>query len=622
MKRMTERIMALGEGSRAILLAPVVRERKGEHRRELAEFRSRGFRRVRIDGEMHELDSPPTLNRKLRHDIEVVVDRIVVREGVESRLADSLQTALALADGIALLETAPREGEGEAEKIVFSEKFACPISGFTIPELEPRLFSFNAPMGACPNCDGLGEEWFFDPDLVIPDPKQSVRQGAIAPFRHSHVDYFQQTIDGLERYLGADLSKSWSRLPETARQTILEGTGDEKVEFVFLDPESGRARTVRGPFEGVLKNLERRWRKARSHWEREEFARFRNRRECVVCDGTRLRPEALAVRIAGLSISDVVRLNVREALDWTRGVDGKLPRQQAEIARGILKEIAERLGFLDDVGLSYLTLNRRSGSLSGGESQRIRLASQIGSGLSGVLYVLDEPSIGLHQRDNSRLLRTLANLRDRGNTVIVVEHDEEAIRSADYIVDLGPGAGVHGGELVAAGSLDQIEAAEASLTGDYLTGRRAIKVPDLRRKPDRRRRLRIRGATANNLKSITVEFPARRVRMRDWVSGSGKSSLVVDTLFRSAAQTVSRFGPGSMPAPVSKLEGFIHIDKVIDIDQSPIGRTPRLQPGDIYRRIHPDPRLVRQSPGISRARIPARPLLLQRSRGPLRSLQG
>ncbi|TYO89880.1 excinuclease ABC subunit UvrA [Oceanicella actignis] len=568
---MVDRVMALPEGTRAYLLAPIVRDRKGEYRKEFAELRKQGFQRVKVDGAFHELDEPPTLDKKLRHDIDVVVDRIVVRPGLEQRLADSFQTALALADGIAVIETAP--AEGEPERIVFSQKFACPVSGFTIPEIEPRLFSFNAPYGACPACDGLGVELFIDERLVVPDESLSLWQGAIAPWAKTRTPYFRQTIEALGKHYGFDIHAPWRDLPEKARQVLLRGSGGEEIRFRY--DEGGRVYQISRPFEGVIPNLERRWRETDSAFMREEFERYQNNRPCGACGGYRLKPEALAVKIGGLHVGQVSEMSIREALEWSRGVEAQLSAQKAEIARPILKEIRERLGFLVNVGLDYLTLARGSGTLSGGESQRIRLASQIGSGLTGVLYVLDEPSIGLHQRDNGRLLQTLRNLRDQGNTVIVVEHDEEAIREADHVIDIGPGAGVHGGRVIAQGPPAAIAADPASLTGQYLSGKRAIPVPE-RRRPGSGRALRVLGASGNNLRDVDVEFPLGTLTCVTGVSGGGKSTLVIETLFKTASMRLN--GARQTPAPCRAIEGLEHLDKVIDIDQSPIGRTPRSNP--------------------------------------------
>ncbi|SFP26983.1 excinuclease ABC subunit UvrA [Tranquillimonas alkanivorans] len=570
---MVDRVMEMEEGTRGYLLAPMVRDRKGEYRKEFLELRKQGFQRVKVDGEFYDLDEPPTLDKKFRHDIDVVVDRIVVREGLETRLADSFRTALDLADGIAVLETAPREGEGEPERITFSENFACPVSGFTIPEIEPRLFSFNAPFGACPSCDGLGVELFFDERLIVPDQNLKITDGAIAPWRKGKSPYFTQTIQALARHYEFDPKARWKDLPAHVQQVFMHGTGDEEIPFRF--DEGGRVYNVSRPFEGVIPNMERRYRETDSSWIREEFERYQNNRPCGTCNGYRLREEALAVKIAGLHVGEVVEKSIKEAYDWTLTVPDHLTKQKNEIARAILKEIRERLGFLNNVGLEYLTLSRNAGTLSGGESQRIRLASQIGSGLTGVLYVLDEPSIGLHQRDNDRLLTTLKNLRDQGNTVIVVEHDEEAIREADYVFDIGPGAGVHGGQVVAHGTPAQIMQNPDSVTGDYLAGRREIAVPAERRKGNEKT-LTVVKAQGNNLKDVTVDFPLGKFVCVSGVSGGGKSTLTIETLFKTASMRLN--GARQTPAPCETIKGLEHLDKVIDIDQRPIGRTPRSNP--------------------------------------------
>ncbi|MEM1314648.1 MAG: excinuclease ABC subunit UvrA, partial [Pseudomonadota bacterium] len=505
------------------------------------------------------------------HDIDVVVDRIVVREGLETRLADSLRTALDLADGIAVLETAPKEGD--PERITFSENFACPVSGFTIPEIEPRLFSFNAPFGACPSCDGLGVELFFDERLIVPDEAQSLWGGAIAPWAKTKSPYFKQTLEALSKHYEFDMHAAWKDLPAHVKQVMLHGSGEDEILFRY--DEGGRVYQISRPFEGVVPNMERRFRETDSNWVREEFERYQNNRPCGACGGYRLKPEALAVKIGGDHIGQVVERSIREALAWIEAAPDHLSPQKQEIARAIVKEIRERLGFLANVGLEYLTLSRNSGTLSGGESQRIRLASQIGSGLTGVLYVLDEPSIGLHQRDNGRLLTTLKNLRDQGNTVIVVEHDEEAVREADYVIDIGPGAGVHGGEIIAVGAPGDIAAHPQSVTGQYLTGRREISIPAERRTGNGKT-LTVKGATGNNLKNVTAEIPLGTFTCVTGVSGGGKSTLTIETLYKTAAMRLN--GARETPAPCRTILGLEHLDKVIDIDQSPIGRTPRSNP--------------------------------------------
>jgi len=597
--QMVDRVMALPEGSRHYLLAPVVRGRKGEYRKELAEWQKAGFTRVRIDGQFHSIEEAPALDKKYKHDIEVVVDRIVVREGIEARLADSFETALKLADGLAYLDPAnppatpgaQRTGVAAAleqahdrqvlathapdGRITFSEKFACPVSGFTIAEIEPRLFSFNAPQGACPGCDGLGEKMEFDEDLVVPNHALSIQKGAVVPWAKSQPPspYYMQVLGSLAREYGFPLDMPWGELPEEARRVILYGTQGRPVTLRFVDGR--KSYEVKKPFEGVIGNLNRRMLSTESAWMREELSKYQASHPCETCGGARLKPEPLAVKIAGEDISQSSRRSVADALAWFSTLEDKLNPQQREIAKAILKEINERLGFLHNVGLDYLNLDRTSGTLSGGESQRIRLASQIGSGLSGVLYVLDEPSIGLHQKDNDRLLETLKRLKSLGNTVLVVEHDEDAIRSADHVIDMGPGAGVHGGEIVCEGSLDDLLACEASLTADYLSGRRAIPMAEVRRKGSGKS-LTVHGARANNLQNITARIPLGTFTCITGVSGSGKSSLIVDTIYPAAARTLNaaRILAGSH----DKVTGLEHLDKVIDIDQSPIGRTPRSNP--------------------------------------------
>ncbi|WBU57132.1 excinuclease ABC subunit UvrA [Paracoccus sediminicola] len=568
---MVDRIMAMEEGTRGYLLAPIVRDRKGEYKKEFLELRKQGFQRVKVDGAFYEIDEPPELDKKYRHNIDVVVDRLVVREGMETRLADSLRTALDLASGIAILETAPTEGE--PERITFSENFACPVSGFTLPEIEPRLFSFNAPMGACPECDGLGVELFFDEHLVVPDQALSIAGGALAPWAKSKSAYLTQTVNALAKHYGFDKKTPWRDLPEAVRKLFLYGSGKDEIKFRFDD--AGRIYEVTRQFEGVIPNMQRRLRESDSNWVREEMERYQNNRPCQVCNGYRLRPEALCVRIADHHIGQVVEKSIHEALDWITGAPNHLGKQKNEIAVAILKEIRERLGFLVNVGLDYLTLSRAAGTLSGGESQRIRLASQIGSGLTGVLYVLDEPSIGLHQRDNDRLITTLKGLRDQGNSVIVVEHDEDAIRNADYVFDMGPGAGVHGGGVVAKGTPEEIAADTASLTGQYLAGIREISVPQERREGTGKA-VTVVGATGNNLKDVTAEFPLGKFVCVTGVSGGGKSTLTIETLFKTASQRLN--GARQAPAPCETIKGLENLDKVIDIDQRPIGRTPRSNP--------------------------------------------
>ncbi|MEI5664057.1 excinuclease ABC subunit UvrA [Bosea sp. CCNWLW174] len=574
-QQMVDRLVELPEKTRGYLLAPVVRGRKGEFRKEMADWLKRGFQRVKVNGEFYEIPDAPALDKKFKHDIDVVVDRIVIRPDLGARLADSLEQALDLADGIAVFEYADeKEENGEAKRVTFSSKFACPVSGFTIPEIEPRLFSFNNPFGACPACDGLGHEMRIDPEMIVPDHSLSLKKGAIAPWAKSTSPYYGQTLDALAKHFGFSTTKPWSELPQSARDAILFGTGTEAVRMAYND--GLRAYEVKKPFEGVITNMERRWKETESDWAREEIGRFMSETPCAACNGFRLKPEALAVKIDMRHIGEISQLSVKDALAWVSALPSRLSAKQNEIAPRILKEIRDRLTFLLDVGLEYLTLARGSRTLSGGESQRIRLASQIGSGLTGVLYVLDEPSIGLHQRDNERLLGTLRRLRDLGNTVIVVEHDEDAILTADYVVDVGPGAGIHGGEIVSKGTPQDILADPNSLTGKYLTGEMSVPVPLKRRKPQKGRSLKIVGARGNNLKDVTVDIPLGLFTCITGVSGGGKSTLVIDTLYKAIARKLN--GSIEHPAPHERIEGMEHLDKVIDIDQSPIGRTPRSNP--------------------------------------------
>ena len=589
--QMVDRVMALPEGTRLYLLAPVVRGRKGEYRKELAEWQKAGFTRVRIDGELYEIDEAPSLDKKYKHDIEVVVDRLAVNDGIATRLADSFETALKLAEGLAYIDLADgvvpgREDEAEdagamkgagvpANRIVFSEKFACPVSGFTIAEIEPRLFSFNAPQGACPACDGLGEKLLFDEDLVVPNHALSIKKGAVVPWAKSNPPspYYMQVLGSLAKAYGFSLETPWAELAPEHQDVILHGTKGKAVTLTFIDGR--KSYDVKKPFEGVIGNLTRRMLATESAWMREELSKYQSARPCETCHGKRLKPEALAVKVAMEDIAYATHLSVVDALAWFTALPDKLAPQAREIAERILKEIVERLGFLNNVGLDYLNLDRTSGTLSGGESQRIRLASQIGSGLSGVLYVLDEPSIGLHQRDNDMLLATLRRLRDLGNTVLVVEHDEDAIRTADYVIDMGPGAGVHGGEVVAKGTLKQLLKAKGSVTADYLNGTRAVPVPAKRRKGTGKQ-LTVHNAVANNLRGVTASLPLGTFTCITGVSGSGKSSFTIDTLYAAAARQLN--GARILMGKHDKVTGLQHLDKVIDIDQSPIGRTPRSNP--------------------------------------------
>jgi excinuclease ABC subunit A len=583
---MVDRVMALPEGTRLYLLAPVVRDRKGEYRKEMAEYLKKGYQRAKIDGEFYELSEPPTLDKKFKHDIDIVIDRIAVKPGIETRLADSLEQALKLADGVALAEFADSKSENPAtgkatiknksataERLIFSQKFACPVSGFTIPEIEPRLFSFNNPAGACPACDGLGVQLKFDADLVVPDHDKTLKDGAVAPWAKGPSPLYAQTLEALAKHFKAKATGKWKELPKALRDAILYGT-KEPIKFVY-DDGVRRYETTKN-FEGVLPNLERRWKETDSAWVREELERYQSEAPCPTCVGKRLKPEALAVKVAMQDIAAASSLSIRAARDWFASLNDQLTPKQKEIAVRILKEINDRLRFLVDVGLDYLSLDRSSGTLSGGESQRIRLASQIGSGLTGVLYVLDEPSIGLHQRDNTRLLETLVRLRDLGNSVLVVEHDEEAILTADHVIDMGPAAGIHGGRIIAEGTPAEIQKSKESITGAYLTGAREIAIPEKRRWVNKKRVIGVRGARGNNLQNIDADIPLGTFTCVTGVSGGGKSTLVVETLYKAVAR--QWHGAGDVPAEHDAIEGLEHIDKIIDIDQSPIGRTPRSNP--------------------------------------------
>ena len=572
---MVDKLAALPDGTRLNLLAPVVRGRKGEYRKEFAEWQKAGFQRLKINGEMFLIEDAPTLDKKFKHDIDIVVDRIVTKAGQGTRYADSLETALKLADGIAVAEWADlAEGETEPRRLIFSEKFACPVSGFTISEIEPRLFSFNNPYGACPVCDGLGAKLAFDADMIVPDKAKSLHKGAVAPWAKGPSPLYTQTLQALARHYDFSMDAPFGKLPDAARLVVLYGSGSEKIRFIYDD--NARKYEVNKTFEGVLPNLERRWRETDSSWVREELGRYQSETPCTACEGYRLKPEALAVKIAGEHIGYASRLAIRSAQEWFEGLEAKLTDKQMEIARRILKEINDRLRFLVNVGLDYLNLSRNSGTLSGGESQRIRLASQIGSGLTGVLYVLDEPSIGLHQRDNARLLVSLKGLRDLGNSVLVVEHDEEAILTADHVIDMGPAAGIHGGQVIAEGKAADIMAAKDSITGQYLSGVREIAIPDQRRPISTTKVLRVVGATGNNLKCVTAEIPRATFTCITGVSGGGKSTFTIETLYKAAARRLHN--ASDAPAPHERIEGLEMFDKVIDIDQSPIGRTPRSNP--------------------------------------------
>jgi len=569
--QMVDQVMAMGEGKRLYLMAPIIRGRKGEYRKEFAELRKKGFQRVKVDGEIYEIEDIPELDKKVKHHIDVVVDRVVLAEDIQTRLADSIETAVDLADGLFVVEDADT-----AERRIFSAKFACPVSGFTIEEIEPRIFSFNNPYGACPSCGGLGTEMYFDPDLIVPDVTLSLRGGAIAPWSRSATPapYYMQTLESLGRHYGFDTDTPWEKLSEEQQKKILFGTGDEKIQITFDD--GMRTYKTNKPFEGVIPNIERRWRETDSSWVREDMDKYQDKTDCKTCSGYRLKQEALVVKIDGLNIGEVSKKSILDARKWFARLNEVLSPKEKSIAERVLKEIGERLGFLVDVGLEYLTLSRGSGTLSGGESQRIRLASQIGSGLTGVLYVLDEPSIGLHQRDNARLLKTLVNLRDQGNSVIVVEHDEEAIMTADYVIDMGPKAGRHGGRLIAQGTCEDIINEPESITGKYLSGALEVPLPAVRRKAIAARQLKIIGARHNNLKRVNVNIPLGTFTCVTGVSGGGKSSLIIETLYKAIAKKLNN--NRNHPGPHDRIEGIEWLDKIVDIDQSPIGRTPRSNP--------------------------------------------
>ena len=566
--QMVDQVLRLPEGESCLLLAPLVAGRKGEHHEVFAELASQGFVRVRVDGKVHELDSVPALDARRKHDIDAVIDRFKARPDIAQRLAESFETALRLGKGVARLAGA----SGKRDELVFSSLHACPTCGHSVPQLEPKLFSFNSPAGACAACDGLGYQEFFDPERVVMHPQLSLAGGAIRGWDRRNAYYFQM-ISALAAHYRFDIDTPWIKLPAQVREAVLHGSGDTAIEFRYTDARGRSARRTH-PFEGILPNMERRYRETESSNVREELGKYRGMRRCPECDGARLNSTARHVHVAGVTLPEVARLSVAKAMEHYAAL--QVTGWRGEIATRIVKEVADRLRFLVDVGLDYLTLDRSAETLSGGEAQRIRLASQVGSGLTGVLYILDEPSIGLHQRDNQRLLATLMRLRDLGNTVLVVEHDQEAILSADHVLDIGPGAGVHGGQVVAAGTPAEVQANTASLTGDYLAGRRSIPVPAQRNAPDPARWIHLRGATANNLKSVDAGFPVGLFTCVTGVSGSGKSSLVNDTLYAGVARHLGLTG---FDAPkVREIEGLEHIDRVIDIDQSPIGRTPRSNP--------------------------------------------
>ena len=574
--QMVDKIFKKENDSKIYLLAPIVRGRKGEYRKEFIELRKKGFQRLRINDEFYDIEEIPVLDRYKKHYIEVVVDRLVIKKSTEEdnkdllqRLADSIEITLQLSDG--LLYTLDVDSN---EKEIFSSNFSCPESGFTIDEIEPRIFSFNNPAGACDKCDGLGNAVAFDLDLVVPDQNITFRDGAIAPWSVNTSKLYIQTLESLGRHYKFNIDDKFSDIPEETKQKILYGSGDDKIEIIYND--GTRVFKSNKAFEGIIPNLIRRLKESESKWVKEELGRYQSDKDCEKCNGKRLKLETLCVKINEHDIADVSRLTIEEAREWFLNLNQVLNEQELAISKQVLKEINDRLGFLTSVGLSYLSISRNSGTLSGGESQRIRLASQIGSGLSGVLYVLDEPSIGLHQRDNERLLHTLQKLRDLGNTVIVVEHDEEAILIADHVIDIGPGAGINGGKIIAQGTPKEVQENKNSITGNYLSGIKSIAIPKSRRKINPNKNITLRGASGNNLQDIDVEFPLGILTCVTGVSGGGKSTLVIQTLQRSLSKILN--GNSSIPSPYKSISGISQIDKIIDIDQSPIGRTPRSNP--------------------------------------------
>ena len=571
--QMVDQVHKIKEGTKAYLLSPIIRGRKGEYKKEFSNLLKKGFQRVKIDGEFYELDNVPNLEKNIKHDIDVVVDRIVIDKSLGNRLADSFETALQLSDGLAVIELA--SGKENGKRIVYSANYSCPESGFTIEEIEPRLFSFNNPVGACQHCDGLGTEYFIDRDLVIPNKDISIRDGAIAPWSRtsSPSPYYLQTLMALSEHYSFSIDCKWSSLPEKFQKIILDGSENEKITFNYDD--GSRTFKTSKPFEGILNNLKRRYLETDSNWMREEIEKYQSKSNCSKCNGYRLKEEALCIKINKSNIGDISKLTIDEAILWFGNLQKKLSKKDTEISRNIIKEITERLFFLKNVGLNYLTLSRESGTLSGGESQRIRLASQIGSGLTGVLYVLDEPSIGLHQRDNDKLLGTLSRLRDLGNTVIVVEHDEETMNAADHIIDIGPGAGIHGGHLVAEGTFEEIAKNKKSITGQYLSKSLKIDIPK-KREINKDRCITITNASGNNLKNVTANFPLSTLTCVTGVSGSGKSTLLLHTLFAALNRKLNN--SQKTPMEYDQINGIHYIDKIIDINQSPIGRTPRSNP--------------------------------------------
>ncbi|MDG1287687.1 MAG: excinuclease ABC subunit UvrA [Rickettsiales bacterium] len=573
--QMVDKVMELPEGTKFHLLAPVVRGRKGEHHGELIAAQKAGFQRVRINGEVYKFDDElPKLDKNKKHEIEVIVDRLVIKDDIEVRLADSMETAVNTGSGLVMVEVLPKKKGGDSEFILLSSKFACPESGFTIDEIEPRLFSFNSPYGACKECDGLGTEIFFVPELIVPDPKKSLLDDAIAPWANTQTKYYKQTIEGLSQHFGFNPLVPFKDLPDETQEMLLYGSGEEVVKIKYND--GLRSFLSNKPFEGIIPSLRRKSDETESDHVREELGKYQDISPCEACNGYRLNKESLCIKVADHHIGEICRLSIEEAVEWFSSIEKKLSKTHQQIGEKVLKELCARLGFLNNVGLDYLTLSRESGTLSGGESQRIRLASQIGSGLSGVLYVLDEPSIGLHQCDNERLLSTLKNLRDLGNTVIVVEHDEDTMRESDYLIDMGPGAGVHGGLIVSEGTAQEVMDDPNSITGQYLSGKREIAVPKKRRETSKIKAITIKGARANNLKDIDVTIPLATLTCVTGVSGGGKSSLTIETLYKATMRKLH--GSKAHPGAHDKITGLEFIDKVIEIDQSPIGRTPRSNP--------------------------------------------
>jgi excinuclease ABC subunit A len=576
---MVDRILALPADTKLYILAPFIRGRKGEHSREILEYKKQGFTRFMIDGEMFEVSNLPVIDKNKHHNMEVVVDRIAVSDDLGNRLPSSIETALGISGGILYVDVVelPKGYKGElktGERIVFSEKFACPVSGFTLEEIEPRMFSFNSPYGACPECDGLGTEVFFDPRLIVPHDNISLSKGAIAPWSQANSRQVDQTLHGLARHYNFDLDVPFKDLPEKVKDIIFYGSGEEEIKFDY--DEGSRNFSVKKPFEGVVNSLDKRWKSSDNSWLREELEKYQDLTNCHVCHGHRLKPESLCVKIEGLNIGEVSNFTISKSVEWFGSLHEKLSVTHNAIAERVLRELNKRLEFLNNVGLNYLTLNRESGTLSGGESQRIRLASQIGSGLSGVLYVLDEPSIGLHQCDNQKLLNTLQGLKDLGNSVIVVEHDEDTMRQADYLIDVGLGAGVHGGSIIAQGTPEEVMKSKESITGQYLSGKRSIPVPEKRRQWSEKKSIKIKGARANNLKNIDVILPLGAFTCVTGVSGGGKSSLVIHTLYKAVTKKLN--GTKVTPGMHDSISGLETIDKIIEIDQSPIGRTPRSNP--------------------------------------------